>query len=196
MKAPGGHLPVLAALFAVPFLICSCSPSPVSRVRAYESAYNEHNVPAVLALCTDDVVFQSAGLNTLIGKQAIRGMAEYDSVMGVHVQFSNIVTRKDTVFFDAAETNEWFRTAGINVVHHQSFFVFKGALIRHIGTTWNARDEKAVRLAVRSFLEWVTREKPDRIKELMPQGKFLSNAESATEMLALVRDWRKTTGRH
>lgn len=42
----------------------------------------------------------------LTGKDALRGVAEYDSVLNTHMILSNISTRSDTVYCSILETND------------------------------------------------------------------------------------------
>jgi hypothetical protein len=71
----------------------------------YGDAYNGHGVQQVLALPADDAMIHTDGV-VLQGKDKLRGIAQFDSVMNTHITSADLKATGDTVTFTAKEEND------------------------------------------------------------------------------------------
>jgi len=91
---------------------CSRPPSPKEVVNAYLSASNSHNVDSLLNCYTADAVFDFVGAGAPItGSGALRGLAEYDSVLNVMLALRVIRVHGDSVMLEGTESNDWLMAA-------------------------------------------------------------------------------------
>ena len=101
---------------------------------SYKEALNSHNVESLLSYYHNDIVFNIPDLMMHIsGKDVLRGVAEYDSVLNTIMELSNITLSNDTVFCSIRETNDWMSAAGISSAFYpKSIFVVKENKIIYI----------------------------------------------------------------
>ena len=171
---------------------CSSSPELKDSVRAYEDAYNSHNLEEVVSQFTNNPTFEIKGQFILKGKQALRDLVAYDIALDIHMSIGNMKTAGDTVYAHLTETNNWLQVAGIGEAHYLIEFVFRdGAIEREVGTP-TPETETAFQDVLRPLMAWAEREAPDRLEEMMPNGEFEYTAENAERTLALLEDWRRS----
>ena len=183
----------LFLLFAIVMASCSPKPSLVEVVKEYEEAYNGYRIHTLLSLVTDDVTFEVVGQFIVKGKEGFRQVAEHDFALDIHMSIIRFATKADTVFCDWKETDDWLKTAGIREARYTGKFVFEDGLIKLIEGKATPETEQAFKQVLDPLLEWASRERPERLAQIMPEGKFVYNADSALESLALLREWQETT---
>ena len=93
-------------IFVLATLIFSCSPNPTQLAQQYPIVYNTHNVNDIVNLYADDAVFEVVGQFSLNGKDQIRDITKYDSVLNIKMSVSNIETVRDSVSCNLSETND------------------------------------------------------------------------------------------
>jgi len=183
----------LLLLFAIVIASCSPKPNPVDVVKAYENAYNAYHLHTLLPLLADDVTFEVVGQFVVKGKEDVRQVAEHDFALTIHMSFSGFTTKGDTVFCDLTETNDWLKTAGIGEARYAGKFVVEGGLIKLIEGKLTPETDKALSQVLNPLMEWASKERPEQLAQMMPEGKFVYNAENALESLALLREWQEAT---
>ena len=180
-------------IFVLVILIFSCSPNLTQLTQNYPTVYNTHNVNDIVNLYADDAVFEVVGQFSLKGKDQIAGITKYDSVLNIKMSVSNIETVGDSVFCNLSETNDWLRIAEIGEAHYSVIFVFKDDLISKIIASAKPETAEAFNNVLGSLLIWAKENKPDLLTEMMPEGKFIYNAENAMKTLALLTEWKEST---
>ena len=183
------YLPVTVLLFTM--TISSCSKSPVELVKHYAEVYNRHDVGEIVSLYADDAVFEVVDQFLFDKKEQIRGITEYDSVLHLHMMVSHFTIKGDTVFCDLVETNDWLETAGIGFARYSGRFVFKNKLIAHMRAEALPETTEAMTRVVNSLLPWAQKERPQILRELIPEGRLIFNAESAKKFLTLLTEWKQ-----
>jgi hypothetical protein len=181
-------------LFGILLLVAvfvSCSSKPVDLVMTYEHAYNTHDLEELLPLFAEDATFEVTGQFVLKGKEDIRHMAEYDFALHIHMTIDNLNTKGDTVFCELIEMNDWLEATGIDEAFYTGRFVFEDGLIKHIKGKPTPKTEKAFQEVLTPLMEWASKERPELLAEMMPEGKFIYNAENAKKSLALLREWQE-----
>ena len=183
---------LLSILLLVP-LIFSCSQNLTQLTQHYPTVYNTHNVNDIVNLYADDAVFEVMGQFSLRGKDQIRGITKYDSVLNIKMSISNIETVRDSVFCNLSETNDWLQIAEIGEAHYSVIFVFKDGLISKISASAKPETAKAFNNVLTPLMIWAKENRSDLLNEMMPEGKFIYNAENAMKTLTLLTEWNEST---
>jgi hypothetical protein len=184
------YLPIVLPMF----FFLACSSRLTERVYVIEHAFDYRNIDSTLASTyTDDIRFELGGI-ILEGKQALRGGAEWDSVVNTRLSFSDFKMIGDTVICKCTAEDDLLKLQGIE---HEYFdpvtIVFDDNRIKYVNFQRTAESRRASSAASRPFNEWASKERSQELTNLMPNGKFVLSAESAKGWLALVKEWRKAT---
>lgn len=183
---------LLSILLLVP-LIFSYSQNLTHLTQHYPTVYNTHNVNDIVNLYADDAVFEVMGQFSLNGKDQIRGITKYDSVLNIKMSISNIETVRDSVFCNLSETNDWLQIAEIDEAYYSVIFVFKDGLISKISASAKPETAKAFNNVLTPLMIWAKENRSDLLNEMMPEGKFIYNAENAMKTLTLLTEWNEST---
>ena len=106
---------------------------------------------------------------------------------------SNIETVRDSVFCNLTETNDWLQMAEIGEAHYSVIFVFKDGLISKISASAKPETANAFNNVLMQLMIWAKENKSDLLTEMMPDGKFIYNAENAVKTLTLLTEWKENT---
>ncbi len=193
MKILLNRVVMLTLMLLLSIVIASCSPKPLDLVRAYEHAYNSHDLDELLPLYAEDAVFEVKGQFVLKGKEEIRRIAEYGFALHIHMTIDSLTSKGDTVFCELIQMNDWLEATGIDEAFYTGRFVFQKGLIKHIKGTPTPETEKAFQEVLIPLLEWASKERPEQLAEMMPEGKFVYNAENAQKYLVLLQQWQEAT---
>jgi len=174
-------------------LILSCSPNLKQLTQHYPTVYNTHNVNDIVNLYADDVVFEVMGQFSINGKDQIKGITKYDSVLNIKMSISNIETAGDSVFCNLTEKNDWLQIAEIGEAHYSVMFIFKDGLISKISASAKPETAEAFNNVLAPLMIWARENKSDLLTEMMPEGKFIYNAENANKTLTLLTEWKEST---
>jgi len=186
---------VTALCGALISLTLACGQQPADVVRAYEEAYNKGDLDGLMSLYAEDARFRVAGLFDLQGREALRGLAEYDQALHTKLEFSQMEIRGDTVICQVKETNDWIETADIGELYHQGAVVVRRGRISAIDATLTPETDRAFRRIMMPLMEWARTDRPGELSELMPQGEFIYNAENAGKNLSLLREFKQNLHR-
>jgi limonene-1,2-epoxide hydrolase len=188
----GVHSFALSLLLLAAF---SCSPKPADIVKSYQEAYNNHDLERVLALYAEDVRFEIVGEISLHGKEQLRELTEYDFVLNIHMSCGPCQTKGDSVMCELTETNDWLKTAGIRKAHYLATFVVTDGLIQSIRAELIPETDQAFGEILDPLMKWATESKPELVAEMMPEQKFVYNANNAKKSLSLLREWKELARR-
>jgi limonene-1,2-epoxide hydrolase len=183
----------LLVLFAIAIASCSPKPSPVEVVKEYEEAYNGYRGHTLLSLVAHDITFEVVGQFVVKGKEDVRQVVEHDFALDVHMTIIRFATKGDTVFCDWTETDDWLKTAGIGEARYTGRFVFEDGLIKLMEGKPAPETDQAFNQVLNPLMEWASKERPEQLAQMMPEGKFVYNAENAMKSLALLREWQEAT---
>ncbi|MCK4329991.1 nuclear transport factor 2 family protein [candidate division WOR-3 bacterium] len=188
----GGSI-LSSSLFFLLFMILSCAPKLENRVKAFEKAYNSHDLERIMSLYAENATFEAVGQFVLKGKEQIRDLTEYDIALNIHMSISECIAKGDTVICKLAETNDWFKTAGIKETYYSTKFVFSDGLIKLLRANATPETNQAFSQVLNPLTEWASKERPQQLAEMMPAGRFVYNAENAKKALALLQEWLEET---
>ena len=162
-------------------------------VKRYEQIHNSHDVEMALSLYSEDVRFEVVGMFVKVGKDQVRDIEEWDVETNSHMTISDIEVKGTTASYRLAEGNDWFRLAGIELMHYEPCkIVFHEGLITEIKCEPTDESKRAMREVWNPIMEWVSRERSDELAGLMPDGKFVYGAKSARKWMNLLKEWRDT----
>jgi ketosteroid isomerase-like protein len=181
-------------VFTVPLfmILFACSTDSTELACKYAQVYNTHHVENIVALYANDAVFEVVGQFSLSGEDQVRNITKYDSVLNIQMSIDNLETSGDTVFCDLTETNDWLKTAGIGQAKYEVMFVFDKGLIKYLQAKSKPETEHDFAQVLSPMMTWAIEQDLPVLKELMPEGKFVYNAENARKTLNLLRLWNES----
>ncbi len=182
----------LAGLLLLFFLL-SCSRNAAELVREYEANYNSRQAKKVAEMFQSDGTVEVSGQFLLQGKEYIRDLASYDSVLNTGITISNLRWRDDTVYCDLSQTNDWLKVSEIGRADYTAEFILEDGLIKSLRLRPAPETEKAFKEVYAKLFGWARADRPYAILEIMPEGEFVYNARNAKKTLALVRSWKAVT---
>lgn len=176
-------------LLAVVILV-GCTTSPEQVVKSYEYAHNVHDVESALDLMSDDITFALGDVWTRNGKDNMSQIEKWDSVLNSRLAFNIMVTRGDSVFCRVTEQNDWFKKAGVDKIEYSPVVVIahQGLIHKFIATPPTDVGQH-IEEVMRSLYTWSTETNDSTLHHLLPDGKFIYSAESASRWLDLLDRW-------
>ena len=171
----------------------------VGVVRDLERAANRHAVDEVLGMLADDVEFELEGLGSLVGKEEMRRVFEYDAGVHGELHLVNCTARGQVVECRLVERNDRLREAGLDEMHYPScVFAFTTAE----STTARIRSWRAVPDPdeMRSFerfwgrvRRWIAENHPaDSARIFTSDGRFIRTRSNGERAVQLAREYRST----
>jgi len=173
------------------FFVLSCSPKPATIVKSYVEAYNAHDLEKLLSLHSEKASFEVIGQVSLKGKNELRDLAEHDFALNIHMSLGECKTQGDSVICELTETNEWLKAAGIEEAQYSGTFVIQDGLIVSIKAKQASETERAFKMVLGPLLAWASEHRSQLVKEMMPEGKFVYNAENARKSLLLLQEFKE-----
>lgn len=169
----------------------------VSLVKGFQGVANFHAVERVMAMFADDAEFEIVGLFTLVGKQQIRAIFEYDAGVNAELQFINCTYEGDTVTCQLVERNDRLEATGISELHYPScVLTFKDRLIKKFTATLPAESARTIGEMWQAFLPWIAKNYPaDYSKMFTSEGRFIYNRENGERVIPLLKEWRASEGK-
>ena len=174
-------------------LMFSCAKQDLGvLVKNYEQAYNSHDLEKIMSFYADDIKFEVVDVVELSGKVEVKGLIEFEITLNNQLMFENIKVRGDSAICDLTENNDWLKAMDIEAAHYSpTIFIFKDGLIQQIKATEIPETMDAKSSAVKAIMEWASENKPEKLKEMMPEGKFVYNATNAKEIIDLIDEWKE-----
>jgi hypothetical protein len=184
--------PIIAIAAAFSILACSRAPSRIDVVKTYEATVNSSNVDSLMALFDNNAAVYYRGMATpLKGKDEIRARAEYDTTLHSILTLTLVQAKKDTVFCQGREIDDWNKSARISPYVYSSFkFAVRAGKITYIRAEMADSTIKSINEVMALLLPWVQENRPATLDTLMAEGEFAFNAESARLMMSLLGQWR------
>ncbi len=166
------------------------------RLEQYLAAHNSHDVTRSLSFFSQNAVVEIAGQRRLEGRSAIRNIEEWDAALNGEMHIDSLTVAGDTlVAGSVTERSDWFRLLGIPEVTYEpgTRFIFsQGRIVRVVPAPYSAGSEFEIARKLPPFVRWAAARHPDRLKAIMPDGKFLYTGQAAQTWLSLLREWRQT----
>ncbi|MCK4856845.1 MAG: nuclear transport factor 2 family protein [candidate division Zixibacteria bacterium] len=185
---------IASLLTIILILILACKNCPDSRVAAYLEAHNSHDVDKTMRLFADDIRYEIVDMWVVEGREELAKLEGWDAALNSWYTFTDYQVNGDTVTFKIAECNDWFKLAGINEMRYEfGSMIFDNGLIKEIRVKLTPASIAAGQKAYSAVMEWASRERRDKVAQLMPDGELVYNAANARQWLSLLRDWKEAT---
>ncbi len=183
---------VLFALVALTTGAARAQEDLVSLVQAYQEAKNRQDVDAVQAMFAEDAVFELVGMGTMVGREQIRALDEYDVGINTRLEFSECVQEGNTVTCEVIETNDWLDAAGLTEnIYPSSVFTFEDGLIVQITATVSPESAQAMGQTLQAFVPWIAQNHPEAMPVLFtPDNQFVYSQDNGVLVVSLLREWR------
>ena len=175
---------------------CGSGTDPLeARVTGYFEALNSHDVAATLAFFAEDATYVIAGQEPLVGAREIGAFLEWHAAVAGEMVLGEFELRGETAILrELTASNEIYRRLGIDSVRYEpdTRIVFGEGLIRNIRPSeLTAASLEVVRQASDEFWAWVEQNRPERVEQLRPEGRFVFSAEIAGAWLDTLDAWRQ-----
>ncbi len=192
--------PKVAVLFLLAVL-CSgtgCKKSVDGRalIDEYLKAHGTRNIQKLLEMHTEDSEFVFPDGLTIRGKQALRKLFQWDSVLQSHLTMGEIRQNGDTLLIDSvSEANLFFKALGVERVQYQPgtrFVLRKGRIAGTYLVPITAENLSRLQKNFQTFMEWLNATNPQIVERLLPGGKFVHDAASAQQWLKMLDEWQQS----
>jgi len=185
------HVTFLAAAIAT----TACGPNPEAVLESYVAAHNAHDVEGALEYFAENPVFELPGGDVrLEGIAAIRDLESWDATVQSHIEMSEIVRDGQTLIVNRIiERNLWFQSVGIEEVTYTRgtrITIIKGRITSIRAADLSPESIAAITSVMSEFMPWANMNHPRQIGRLVPNGKFIYNAEAAKGWLRLLKEWQ------
>lgn len=186
----------LLSLLAVILTTTGCE-SPIDQkqiVIQYKDALNSHSIDSLMNFYSDDITFTIPKVDMyLTGKEALRGVAAYDSVLNTNLQIGDVRQAGDTVFCTFRETNDWMAAAGISSAYYPHvLFIVEERKIKFIEADMADSSAQNFKDVLGAFVPWAQREHPEEFARMTEGGKFQFNGKNGETMVRLLKEWRRS----
>jgi hypothetical protein len=164
----------------------------ITLAEAFQESANRHDIEALMGKFTEDAEFEIVGLVTLVGREQIRAIFEYDAGVNTELRFFNFRLEGNTVTCQVVERNDRLKAAGFDELLYTSCsIVFRERLIQKFTFSPQAESIQNLVEVTRLFLPWVQKNYPlDYLKLFTPEGHFIYNRDNGVRVVFLMKDWR------
>jgi len=195
IKTKSVSIIIPAMAIAIFILSCSFKPSAKKVVEDYAKANNTHRIDDIVAFYSDDILFEIPGFGmSMSGKDQMRSIAEYDSVLNTIMTISDVSVNGDTVTCSLSEYNNWIDAAEIPAAYYpKTTFIIKDYKISKLHAEIADSSLENFERVLDFFVHWGNDNYPDKMKQMAPEGKFIYNAENGETVVSMLREWKETT---
>jgi hypothetical protein len=198
VPAPG-VVSMLTVLFATVVTLASPGPDPsqlLASVKAYEEAANRHDWSKAVALIDDEAVVGLGGDLTLVGRESVRALHEWEGVLTTEIHYSDCAVADRTVTCRASEQNDFLRLARLGPVEYVSAsFTFERGRIVRMTAELSEESDRAVSGYMQDFLAWAGRAEPKATGSFLNvDGSFAFGVDPATTFKRLLKVYALTKG--
>ena len=162
------------------------TPDPIGLVKAYEEAFNRHDLDAVMALFADDAATQNVWFvgSSVISKPDISLQHDYSFGRNHTIQNSECSMDNDTVTCQAVTWDDCTKAAGLDGLHYKSVkYVFEDKKINKVTGTIVGDDYAAMGRFNSRLIYWTQANRSEELDKVI-DGEFLIINREAGEILA------------
>lgn len=186
--------PVLLILFAFLTANCERRMEAHSLMDTYARLHSAGDIVELLSMHTLDAEFLIPGQTPIRGVAALNELFAWDSVLESSLNFEGIREIGDTIFIErVVEKNLFFSNLGIPAIHYLPGTRFVRNQNRISGVypaPFDTASEARVVEVFGRILPWLSANRPDDFRRLLPDGKFQYDAGRAERWLEIIREWK------
>lgn len=185
------NIKLLIPMILISSMLIGCA-KQMDRIETVQKTFKYGSIDSAITLSyTEDIIYESGDIR-LNGQEALRALAEWDSVINRRYFFGDFRISGDTICCTCTGENDISRLQGIEKEYFDPvIFVFKNDKIKYSRWDMIPENQKSSKIAYSTVIEWASLMHPDKLSELMPDGKYILNAATANGWLNLTRLWRE-----
>ncbi|MEJ2216179.1 MAG: nuclear transport factor 2 family protein [Gemmatimonadota bacterium] len=166
--------------------------------RGYVAAVNSHDVSKALAFHTSDPEFVILGQPPIRGRDAMRSLLQWDSVLNSHIRMEPSRWLGDTLILKAgSERNAWFEGIGLDSIRYSAGtrIVYQGDRIKEVHPSDLVPQSAAeFQAKAEAFFRWAQTNAPE-VAQLAPGGSFKYDRGSAAVWLQVLQRYGERDAR-
>jgi len=184
---------ILAAIsIGAVLAILSCSSKQAERIEEFEQVVNSHNVDSILSYYAEDFQLQLGGAVVAKKREDMRPLTMWDAEVKSISDYKVLDIHGDTVLTRKTEQSEWLKLFGIDTARFEPWiFIYENGKIKKMMGAPTRESALAMERAFNEVKNWATVTHPELLEELMPEGKFIYEAEVAFKWIALLQEWNQ-----
>jgi hypothetical protein len=163
----------------------------LSLIKRLQALPDRYRVNDLLDLFNDDAQFQVMDHSTLIGKETIRQVFEYDAAANTELRFINLLPHGDGLTCQLIAQSDRLKAMGIDEVFYTSCTIsLREGRIQKFVARVEEEASRRIKQRVQSFVAWLAREHPAEFSILCtPGGDLIYNAANGRECVPLIKEW-------
>jgi hypothetical protein len=152
---------------------------PVDVVKAYEDAWNRHDVPGAMAWLTEDVSFSQKDLWELTTQQDVQKGHEFFLALPVEVHYTDCQTSADTVTCKMTYADACTQAFGMNAAPGETVLTIVNNKIKMIKWTMDPAADAQYWANFDKFMSWFEKTYPDEYKWTQTDDNWLTKENGA-----------------
>ncbi|TRO53941.1 hypothetical protein E2P71_05380 [Candidatus Bathyarchaeota archaeon] len=164
--------------------------------KALEEWVNAHKARSLSQLkemYTEDSSFHRTGTKVITAEDSALKVAEFDHATKTQRSVRPSWIMCDEVRAEVTERSELLEAAGIQEARYIGLFVVRGDKIESVQLEPTPDTRQATDRALSGFIAWASKERPERLAQVMSGERFRYDSESGRRLLKLLREWREST---
>jgi len=158
----------------------------------YIKACNNHDIPKILGLFTDDFQLHFTEYDMKLGRDEMKDVLGWDKGVNGRISYHNLTVRGDTVSGVFTERNDFLELLGIEKLQAKKTFTFdkNGLIVEQVYTP--LPDQPSFTEKLTAVVEWAEKHRPDELNEIYPDRQILFNQEMGRRWVTLLKEWKKS----
>lgn len=159
----------------------------------WASAHKARSLRQLKEIYTEDSSFHRTGTEAITAEESAVKVAEFDHATKTQRSVRPSWIMCDEVRAEVTERSELLEAAGIQEARYIGLFVMRGDKIESVQLEPTPDTKQATDKALSGFIAWASRERPERLAQVMSGERFRYDSGSGRRLLELMREWRQST---
>lgn len=161
-------------------------------LQEWVNAHKANSLKQLKGVYTEDSIFRRTGTEATMAEDPAQNVAEFDYAIKTQRSVRPSWVMGDEVRAEVTERSALLEAAGIHEARYVGQFIIRGTRIESVQLEPTPETRRATDQALSQFVEWASKERPQRLAQVMPGGRLRYDAESGRQLLKLLREWRKS----
>jgi hypothetical protein len=162
-------------------------------LQEWVKAHKAKSLKQLKEVYTEDSIFYRTGIEAIMAEEPARKVAEFDHATKTQRSARLSWIMGDEVRAEVTERSALLEAAGIQEARYIGQFIMRGTQIESVQLEPTPETRQATDLAMSQFIKWASKERPERLAQVMPGERLRYDAKSGHQLLKLMHEWRKTT---
>jgi len=156
------------------------------------NAHKAKSLKQLKEVYTEDSIFHRTGTKATVADDPAQKVAEFDHATKTRRFVRPSWVMGDEVRAEVMERSALLEAVGIHEACYVGQFIIRGTQIESVQLEPTPETRQATDKALSRFIAWASKERSQRLAQVMPGGRLRYDAESGRQLLKLLREWRKT----